>query len=99
MIASDKTFIKNHLEKNEPLAPENEQKIEKAGKVEKIFSALGGALITYAASSSLHNKERNWLHYGAAIVGGILTLRGFKSFLPKKWSSEQNTSSSSKVSN
>jgi hypothetical protein len=78
MIVSDKNFIKNHLEKNLPALPENEKKFLNFRKIECVISAVGGAIISYAAAKSLDSKEKSWMHYSAAILGGALAIRGLK---------------------
>ncbi|MDQ3393357.1 MAG: hypothetical protein M3512_04500 [Bacteroidota bacterium] len=77
MIVSDRIFLEKVQEKNIPIAPENELGFIKAAKLEKVFSTVGGAIITYAAAKSFTNKEeKSWLDYTLAIIGGAILLRG-----------------------
>jgi hypothetical protein len=76
MIASDEKFLEVQ-KKNQKLLPENEQGFLRAGKLERIFSAIGGAIVTFATTRAINNDEnKNWIHYTLAVIGGALVLRG-----------------------
>lgn len=81
MIASDKKFLKFHRENNINPLPDNEKGIRLAGKAEQIFTALGGAVLTYASSKQLSgSRSNNLFHLSMAIMGGAMALRGIKIF-------------------
>lgn len=102
MIASDKKFIQNQLENNNAIPPENEGRFLNLNKIERIFSAVGGAVASYAAAKSINsdnNKEKSWLQYSMVILGGVLALRGFKNFIPSNQPKDQTVINTSHHSN
>lgn len=83
MIASDEQFVKEQTQNYSSVPPENEKGFAFSDKVERIFSAVGGAIITYATTKAFSSEKKNWLHYSMAAVGVVLLLRG-TSVLQKK---------------
>lgn len=74
MIASDERFLK--IQKNNPLTPENEIAFNKAANFERLVSAVGGAIVTYATTKAIDNGKNSWFKITMAVVGGALVLRG-----------------------
>lgn len=89
MLASDEQFLKEQKQNYTSIPPENEKKFAISEKVERIFSAVGGAIITYATTKALSSEKKNWVHYSMAAVGGLLLLRG-TSVLQKKNDDEES---------
>lgn len=83
MLATDEEFLKLQRQNKNSIPPENEKGFRFSGKAERIFSAVGGAIVTYATTKAMSNEKKSWLHYSMAAVGGILLLRG-ASVLKKK---------------
>lgn len=89
MLASDEQFLKVERQNNNSIPPEKEKEFVYSGKFERIFSAVGGAIITYATTKAMNSEKKNWFHYSMAAVGGILLLRG-TSVLQKKNNDVEN---------
>ncbi len=77
MIISDKKFLEKVREEQVAKTAEDEKDFIRAAKFEKVISSVGGAIITYASTRSMANKEnKNWLDYTLVIIGGALLIRG-----------------------